>query len=78
MAYEPVLTKFVKEPNSFTLDFYKQKDLGYEALRKAVTTMQPSRKHHNGERYDAFISSSLSSGGSLTQPCSISLSFANR
>ncbi len=42
MAYEPVLTKFVKEPNCYTLDFYKAKDLGYEALRKAVTTMQPN------------------------------------
>ncbi len=37
MAYEPVLTKFVREPNSFTLDFYKAKDLGYEGLRKALT-----------------------------------------
>ena len=41
MAYERVLTQFVREPNCYTLDFYKAKDLGYEALRKAVTTMQP-------------------------------------
>ncbi|MEQ1898811.1 MAG: NADH-quinone oxidoreductase subunit NuoF [Vicinamibacterales bacterium] len=42
MAYERVLTRFVREPNCYTLDFYKAKDLGYEALRKAVTTMQPN------------------------------------
>ena len=42
MAYEPVLTRFVREPHCYTLDFYKAKDLGYEALRKAVTTMQPN------------------------------------
>jgi NADH-quinone oxidoreductase subunit F len=42
MAFEPVLTKFVRQPNSFTLDFYKRNDLGYEALRKAVTTMTPN------------------------------------
>ena len=41
MAYERVLTQFVREPNCYTLDFYTAKDLGYEALRKAVTTMQP-------------------------------------
>ena len=42
MAFEPVLTKFVRQPNSFTLDFYRKNDLGYEALRKAVTTMKPN------------------------------------
>ena len=42
MAYERVLTQFVREPNCYTLDFYKARDLGYEALRKAVTTMQPN------------------------------------
>jgi NADH-quinone oxidoreductase subunit F len=42
MAFEPVLTKFVRQPNSFSLDFYRKNDLGYEALRKAVTTMQPN------------------------------------
>ena len=30
MAYEPVLTKYVREPNSFTLDFYLQ----HERLRR--------------------------------------------
>ena len=33
---EPILTKFVREPNSFTLDFYLDKG-GYSALKKALT-----------------------------------------
>ena len=33
---EPLLTKHVREPNSFTLDFYLQQQ-GYEGLRKALT-----------------------------------------
>ena len=41
MAFQPVLTRFVREPNSFTLDFYRTHDIGYEALRKAVTTLTP-------------------------------------
>ena len=36
---EPILTKHVREPNSFTLDFYL-KDRGYEGLRKALS-MKP-------------------------------------
>ena len=40
MAFEPVLTSHVREPNAFTLDFYLQKLRGYEGLRKALT-MQP-------------------------------------
>src|SRR5919204_707056 len=38
---EPILTKFVREPNSFTLDFYLKRHQGYEALRKALG-MQPN------------------------------------
>ncbi len=37
MPYEPVLTKHVSEPNSFTLDFYLQRQRGYDGLRKALT-----------------------------------------
>jgi NADH-quinone oxidoreductase subunit F len=37
MAFEPVLTPFVREPNSHTLDFYVQRANGYEGLRKALT-----------------------------------------
>src|SRR5258707_1130673 len=32
---EPILTKYVREPHGFTLDFYLQHD-GYEGLRKAL------------------------------------------
>ncbi|HEX5109286.1 MAG TPA: NADH-quinone oxidoreductase subunit NuoF [Vicinamibacterales bacterium] len=37
MAFEPVLTSHVREPNSHTLDFYVQRLRGYEGLRKALT-----------------------------------------
>jgi NADH-quinone oxidoreductase subunit F len=37
---EPVLTKYVREPNSFTLDFFLKHD-GYAGLRKAVS-MEPN------------------------------------
>jgi NADH-quinone oxidoreductase subunit F len=37
---EPILTKYVREPNSFTLDFYL-KHQGYDALKKALG-MQPN------------------------------------
>ncbi len=33
---EPVLTKYIREPNGFTLDFYLKHE-GYEGLRKALT-----------------------------------------
>jgi NADH-quinone oxidoreductase subunit F len=36
MAFEPVLTKYVKEPHSYELDFYLQHG-GYQGLRKALT-----------------------------------------
>jgi len=36
---DPLLTKYVREPNSFTLDFYLQHD-GYDGLRKALA-MKP-------------------------------------
>ena len=32
---EPILTKFVREPHAYTLDFYLQHE-GYEGLRKAL------------------------------------------
>src|SRR5438093_4173482 len=38
---EPILTKFVREPNGFTLDFYVQHG-GYEPLKKALT-LQPDQ-----------------------------------
>jgi len=33
---DPVLIPFVREPNSFTLDFYLKRQQGYEGLRKAL------------------------------------------
>ena len=41
MAYQPVLTSHVREPNASTLDFYLKNLRGYEGLRKALT-MQPN------------------------------------
>ena len=41
MAYEPVLTKHIGEPNAYTLDFYMKNQRGYEGLRKALT-MKPN------------------------------------
>ncbi len=35
--YEPILTQYVGEPNSYTLDFYLKNQRGYEGLRKALT-----------------------------------------
>ena len=34
-AMEPILTKYVREPNSYTLDFYLKHE-GYEGLKKAL------------------------------------------
>jgi len=36
MAYQPILTSHVNEPNSYTLDFYLKNLRGYEGLRKAL------------------------------------------
>ena len=41
MAYEPVLTQHVGEPNAYALDFYMKNQRGYEGLRKALT-MKPN------------------------------------
>ncbi|MBI4485256.1 MAG: NADH-quinone oxidoreductase subunit F, partial [Acidobacteria bacterium] len=38
---DPLLTKHVREPNSFTIDFYLQHQ-GYEALKKALA-LQPDQ-----------------------------------
>ena len=62
MAFEPVLTSHVREPNSFTLDFYLQKLRGYEGLRKALT-MKP------GELIDLVKASGLRGrGGAGSRP----------
>ena len=36
-AYEPVLTKYVGDPNAYTLDSYLKQQRGYDGLRKALT-----------------------------------------
>jgi len=36
-SFQPVLTNHVREPNSYTLDFYVKNARGYEGLRKALT-----------------------------------------
>ncbi len=36
-SFQPVLTNHVREPNSYTLDFYMKNARGYEGLRKALT-----------------------------------------
>ncbi len=33
---DPILTKYVREPNGYTLDFYLKRHQGYEALRKSL------------------------------------------
>ena len=38
---DPILTKFIREPHSYTLDFYLKNE-GYEGLRKALT-MTPAQ-----------------------------------
>ncbi len=37
MAYEPILTSYINEAGSSTLDFYVQRRRGYEGLRKGLT-----------------------------------------
>ena len=39
---EPIITRYVREPNSFTLDFYLQHG-GYDALKKALTAHTPDQ-----------------------------------
>src|SRR5690242_11069889 len=38
---DPILTKYVREPNGNTLAFYREKQQGYEGLRKALA-MEPN------------------------------------
>ena len=69
MPFEPVLTRFVREPNSFTLDFYREHDLGYAALRTAVTTLKP------GEVIDRVKASGLRGRGGAGFPTGLKWQF---
>ena len=44
---EPILTKYIREPNGYTLDFYVKHE-GYEALRK-VARHEAERRHRARE-----------------------------
>ena len=41
MSFEPILTRFVREPGSYTLDFYLRHE-GYEGLKRALA-MKPDQ-----------------------------------
>ena len=44
---EPILTKYVREPNSYTLDFFVKHE-GYDGLKKALGD-DAERRHRTGE-----------------------------
>jgi len=68
MAFEPVLTNYVREPNSFTLDFYLKNARGYEGLRKALT-LKP------GEIIDQVKASGLRGRGGAGFPTGLKWQF---
>lgn len=66
--YEPVITKFVNEPNCETLEFYVQKENGYKALEKALK-MKPA------EVVDEVKKSNLRGRGGAGFPTGMKWSF---
>jgi NADH-quinone oxidoreductase subunit F len=68
MAFEPVLTAYVREPNSHTLDFYLKRARGYEGLRKALT-LKP------GEIIDQVKASGLRGRGGAGFPTGMKWQF---
>ncbi|HEY8536199.1 MAG TPA: NADH-quinone oxidoreductase subunit F, partial [Vicinamibacterales bacterium] len=68
---EPVLTRFVREPHSYTLDFYLRKHEGYQALRKALG-MTPD------EIIEAVKASGLRGRGGAGFPTGMKWQFVDR
>jgi len=66
--FEPVITKFVQEPNCETIDFYIQKEKGYKALEKALK-MKPA------EVVDEVKKSNLRGRGGAGFPTGMKWSF---
>jgi hypothetical protein len=67
---EPVLTKYVREPNSFTLDFFL-KHQGYDGLRKAMS-MEP------GAVIDVVKASGLRGRGGAGFPTGMKWQFVDK
>ena len=67
---EPVLTKYIREPNSYTLDFSLKHD-GYAGLRKALA-MEP------GALIDMVKASGLRGRGGAGFPTGLKWSFMPR
>jgi NADH-quinone oxidoreductase subunit F len=64
---EPILTKYVREPNSYTLDFFLKRE-GYEGLRKSLT-MKP------GDVIDVVKASGLRGRGGAGFPTGLKWQF---
>jgi NADH-quinone oxidoreductase subunit F len=71
MAYEPVLIPHVNEPGCSSLDFYLERQHGYEALRKALT-MQP------GDVIEAVKVSGLRGRGGAGFPTGLKWQFVKK
>ena len=67
---EPVLTKYVKEPNSFSLDFFVKHE-GYEGLRKSMA-MEP------GAVIDVVKASGLRGRGGAGFPTGMKWQFVDK
>ena len=62
MAYKPVLTSHVNEPNSYTLDFYMKNLRGYEGLRKEQADLRHALRD-DPRSWSAWLSLGVASTG---------------